>query len=50
MDLQRDMGPKSACSGLLLLAGDPRKRLEWSKGLEIASKWEFVFSLFLDFF
>ena len=49
MDLQRDMGPESACSGLLLLARDPKKRLEWSKGLKLASKHEFDSTLFLFF-
>ena len=48
-DLQCDIRPGNACLGLLWLADDLRKRLEWCKGPEIASKWEFVFALFLDF-
>ena len=37
-DLQCDIRPGNACLGLLWLADDLRKRLEWFKGPEIASK------------
>ena len=48
-DLQCNIRPGNPGFGLLLLARDPRNQLEWVKDLEIASKWEFVFALFLDF-
>ena len=48
-DLQRDIRPGNACSGLLLLAYTHRNRLELPKGLELASKYEFDSPLFLDF-
>ena len=49
-DLQRDIRPGNACSGLLLLAYTHRNRLESSKGLELASKYEFDSPLFPCFF
>ena len=49
-DLQQDIGPGNACSGLVPLVEDPRKRWGWLRGFEIAWNNEIVFALFLVFF
>ena len=50
VDLQWYSGPGNACSWLVYVAYDPRKRLEWSGSFEISWNNEFNFALFWYFF